>query len=211
MRTRLLHIWNFLVDLIFLPSAEDLELRSLSHGDIFVKLPQAPVPPFPFITSLFAYKNKLVSTLIWNIKYKKDQHAIALGGYALHTKLREMNLKNTILVPIPISKKRRNERGYNQCELLVDEIIKLDEEKIFRKNFDLLVRTKHMGRQTLKNRKERLESTESIFSIGRNLESKEVQIIVIDDVTTTGSTLREARDVLLRNGYTNVRALTLAH
>lgn len=211
MRTTPSLLWGFLIDLIFPPSPEDLELRKLSLENIFEKLPVAPAPPFPFITSLFAYKNKLVSTLIWNIKYKKDRHAIECGGYALYTKLKEMNLANILLIPIPISKKRRKERGYNQCELLVNEIIKLDTEKIFKKDFDLLVRMKHMERQTLKNRKERLESAESVFDIGKDLENKEIRIIIIDDVTTTGSTLKEAREVLIKNGYTNVQALTLAH
>src|SRR4051812_49299420 len=106
MQALLSSLWSFFIDLIFPPSIEDLELRALSITDLFEKLPKAPFPSQPYITSVFAYKNKLVSALVWHIKYKKDRHAIECGGFALHKKLREMNLQEVILVPIPISKKR---------------------------------------------------------------------------------------------------------
>lgn len=209
-------LWNFLLDFIFPPTKSALELRAISPITLFARLPPSPSPPHPFITSLFAYKNPLVSELIWSIKYKKDRHAIECGGYVLYKKLAEIYLNETcsekiILIPIPISKERRKERGYNQCELLICEVMKLDTENRFAENFDLLARTKHTEGQTLKNRKDRLESAENIFDIRKNLQNKNLPIVIIDDVTTTGSTLKEAREALLRARYTDVRALTLAH
>lgn len=198
--------FTFIIDLIFPPRETALELRALSPAILFQKLPRASTPPHPFITSIFAYKNPLVKELIWSMKYKKDKHAIRLGGYALYERLKGSDAS---LIPIPISNKRRKERGYNQCELLIDEIIELDKEKKFEKRFDILKRNKHTDRQTLKNREERLGSAENIFdAIAIHLENP---IVIIDDVATTGSTLLHAREALLRAGHTDVRAMTLAH
>ncbi len=192
-----------ILDFLFPPTKEALELRTIDTTNIFAKLPPASH------TSLFAYQNPLVKELVWSIKYKKDRHALRCGGYALYTRMREMGYEGT-LIPIPISKKRRKERGYNQCELLIEEILKLDTEKKFSKNFDLLIRTKHTERQTMKNREERLEGALNIFGVKITI-PLDSRIIIIDDVTTTGSTLREAKKSLNEAGYMHVETLTLAH
>lgn len=201
-------ILNFIIDLLFPPSPETLKLRTFTPQEISSKLPIASYTSHPFITSLFTYKNPLVKELIWNIKYKKDKHSIELGGYALYTWLQE-NIPTALLVPIPISKERRKERGYNQCEVLIKVIEKLDSEKKYSIDFNILKRVRHLDRQTLKTRKERLQDTDHIFSALKKPLTQ--PIIIIDDVATTGSTLREARETLLSVGYTDVRALTLAH
>lgn len=197
--------FTFILDFLFPPSSETLELRKLAAAELFTHMPPAPESPLPFITSLFAYKHPLVAELIKGIKNKKNRHSLSLGGYAFFKKLPE---GKCILMPIPISDRRRRERGYNQCELLIDEILKLDVEKRFEKRCDILTRIRHTEEQKLKDRASRLSSRD-IFAA--KFLPITVPIILIDDVTTTGSTLKEAREVLLRVGYTNVGAFTLAH
>lgn len=207
------HFFNLIIDFLFPPSGYALQLRAISPENVNRELPSAPAPSHPFITSLFAYKSPLVSELIWSIKYKRDRHAVELGGYALYNavqeKCRQMHHNAVILIPIPISKKRRKERGYNQTELLIDEIMRLDKEGKFEKRYDILSKHKHTERQTLKNRKERIESMDGIFHA--QFVQLNHSIILIDDVTTTGSTLKAARGTLLQAGYSDVAALTVAH
>ncbi len=141
--------------------------------------------------------------------------------------------QNFVIIPIPITKRRKNERGYNQCELLVNEIERLDIDKKFIICKDLLGRVHHLSRQTLKNREDRLESAKGIFTvneetrkrimnednqIGNELEIINSEnnidntiIIVIDDVITTGSTMKEAMETLQNAGFKNVFGLSLAH
>ncbi len=215
--------------------------------------PRAPHSSIPEACSVFAYKNKQVSTLVWSLKYKKSAHATKIGGYALYEILKTFMNAATydgvgnrqtlqiLLVPIPISKRRRRERGFNQCDLLIDEIRRihlgrtqisdlnrnlgqnLNKNLLFSKK--LLVRTHHNSRQTLKDRRERLEGAQKIFSanlmeldqiriklniIGSN-SGKNYLILVIDDVVTTGSTMREAVQTLRDAGLTNTYGLALAH
>ena len=144
--------------------------------------------------------------LIWQIKYKKNKKAVEIASHALFQSLKEPSL----LIPIPISKKRRKERGYNQCDLLIDEIIRLDSENRFKKDYELLIRSKHIEKQTHKGRNERLENTKNIFEVTKK-ENLNQKIVIIDDVSTTGSTLKEAREELLKAGYSDVAGLTVAH
>ncbi len=198
---------TFLLDFLFPPSPETRAVHALSPEQALSKFPLASTTPYPFITSLFAYKDPLVSTMVLNIKNKRDMHALRVAASALYQKLPA----NSLLIPIPITKKRRKERGYNQCELLINEILKFDTGKNFTTDFNLLIRTKHTSQQKLKNRHERLASTESLFEIYKEIADKNIQIILIDDVATTGSTLKDARETLLRAGYTNVQAFTITH
>lgn len=210
---------QIIIDSLFPISNADKLLFSYTPEQASKELPKAPNTPIPYTYSIFAYKNELVTRLVWNIKYKKNIKAVQIGGYALYEKLKN---DPSLLIPIPITQKRRNERGYNQCELLVDEILRLDgmNSKIITSK-DLLVRTVHRDRQTLKDREERLEDAKNIFSINKealkifnsnNSEAtKKISIIVIDDVITTGSTMKEAMETLKKAGLVNVMGISLAH
>ena len=120
---------------------------------------------------------------------------------------------------MPVSPARRRERGYNQCELLAAALtahqLKKNNPQIEVRT-DILFRSTHTERQTLKGRVARLESARGIFSVHRkikqeNAEFKNRPLVVIDDVLTTGSTLREAIVTLEKAGFTNVSGMALAH
>jgi predicted amidophosphoribosyltransferase len=207
-------------------------------------LPRANDFPIPEAASVFAYKDERVRRLIWALKYKKSLQAAEIGGFALYRMLSTYaNVAGQIVVvPMPITRKRRRERGYNQCELLADVIEKFDKTdkesslghgqgKILVVR-GLLARVRHTSRQTLKDRAHRLESVTDIFAVDEKaleqfrtaikhggaeiVETKAVErnqplIIVIDDVVTTGSTMRDAINTLKAAGLQNVFGLSVAH
>lgn len=195
-----------IIDFVFPPKKEEIMLRELSPFDFMETAVKSDLS-----TSIFHYKNPLIRELVWQIKYKKNKHAIEIAGYCLYQKLKEYKSNNITLIPIPISKKRRKERGYNQCELIVDEIMRLDIDKRFKKDYITLSRNKHVERQTFKSRKERIENTKNIFTVVKTNVDPSSLIFIIDDATTTGSTLREAEKALEEVGYRNIRSLTIAH
>ena len=187
-------------------------------------LPGATTPPFEDTFSIFAYKDPRVKNLVWNIKYKKSREAVAIGGYALCRMLQtEIGISNKdaramMIIPMPITPRRLRERGFNQCDLLADEVAKLDSKHQFMIEKNLLARVHHDSRQTLKSRGERLLSAKGIFAVNENFieglrieRLKDYSLIVIDDVITTGSTMKEAMETLRKAGFTNVTGLSLAH
>lgn len=234
--------FQIVVDSLFPISNADKLLFSYTPEQALRELPKAPKTPIENTYSVFAYKNELVTRLVWNIKYKKNTKAIQIGGYALYERIinDQLSMVNNqfLLIPIPITQKRRNERGYNQCELLVDEIHRLDRTngKILTSK-DLLVRTVHKDRQTMKNREKRLEDAKNIFSVNKgvldsirgnylkldlspnkaisdlnkSVAPENLFVIVIDDVITTGSTMKEAIETLGSAGFDRVIGISLAH
>lgn len=202
------NLLSIVLDFIFPPSKETLALRVLSPEKALHAFTAAPPTPFPFITALFSYKDPLVTELVLSIKNKKDHHAFHIAGFSLFQHLESLGLREAVLVSIPISAKRRRERGYNQCELLIDAILTHDTGHLF-KRIDILKRTRHTTDQKTKNRSERLLGSTGIFEV--TIAPLPTPIIIIDDVVTTGVTLREARDTLLKAGFQTVLALTLAH
>ena len=202
-------ILQFIIDFIFPPREEEVVLRSFTPEKLFEISQRSNEPEFPFMKSIYSYRDPIIRELVWQIKYKKNKHAIQCACYALNSELLKINGK-VILIPIPISKERRKERGYNQCELIIDELLKLNKNNLISKDFDILIRNKNIEKQTFKNKKDRISNTRDIFQVVKK-PIDDSKIIIIDDVSTTGSTLNEARDILLKSGFMTVEALTVAH
>ncbi|MDO8659225.1 MAG: phosphoribosyltransferase family protein, partial [Candidatus Parcubacteria bacterium] len=129
------------------------------------------------------------------------------------------NFRNIILIPIPLSKKRYRERGYNQAELICRELIKINNLRHgvdMKLEKDILIKPKETEHQArIENRRERLKNIIGSFAIKNEKLSlskiKNKNIILIDDITTTGATLNEARKVLKQNGARKIIAFTVAH
>lgn len=117
-----------------------------------------------------------------------------------------LNFKGSLIIPVPLAAKRLRWRGFNQAEILA---------KIFANNYDLemdahgLVRIKHKKPQAKLAEAERLENIRDCFAWrAGNLNKR--NIILIDDVVTTGATLNECAEVLKSAGAGEVWALVVA-
>lgn len=115
--------------------------------------------------------------------------------------------KDFLVIPVPLHKSRRAERGYNQAELLAD-IISMEFAYPILKN--KLIRTKQKPPQITLSKIERLNNLKGIFSWKGENQLKNKNIILVDDVFTTGSTLEECAKVLRLNGAKEIWGLVLA-
>jgi len=109
------------------------------------------------------------------------------------------------LVPVPLHPLRRRERGYNQAELLARAI----GQKAGIPVLDILRRVRNTTTQTHFDRKERMKNLSKAFKITSPHTIKAAQILLVDDVLTTGSTLDECAKVLLAAGAGSVYALAI--
>ena len=116
--------------------------------------------------------------------------------------------KGWVIVPVPLFWWRENDRGYNQSA----EIGKLLASKLGLGYAQLLKRTRHTKPQAKLKSKDRHQNIRNAFSIdsGVAVVPRNDKVLLIDDVWTTGSTLRECCYILKRNGAKKVWALTLA-
>lgn len=118
--------------------------------------------------------------------------------------------QSSILIPVPLHPSRLRFRGFNQAEVLGRLIA--DRLNISIKT-DILKRTKKTKPQVeMKDRKKRLANMENVFTVSPNtLISQYPNILLFDDVFTTGATLRAAANVLKRAGAKKVWGVVMAH
>lgn len=148
--------------------------------------------------SLFSY-NDFLKNMLAVFKFRGDYMiAKAFAGF-IKQKLLEM--KADYLVPIPLSDERQFERGFNQSEALIIEAG-------FRPAG--LLSRHHSEKQSKKSRTDRihLQQVFQMASDAVHISGKE--ILIIDDIYTTGSTIRHAAKVLKNAGASTVLSLTLA-
>ncbi len=172
------------------------------------------------IYAIFSYKNKTIRQALWNLKYKGHTSIADTIAIFMYDKILEElsellimeDFKNPILIPIPLSKKRLRFRGFNQSEILAKEIYKIDTGLTLKLSSNILFKIKETKSQMkIKNKTERLKNLSGCFYVKRPDEIKGQNIILIDDITTTGATIKEASETLLKSGARKVIAFTVAH
>jgi len=149
--------------------------------------------------SLYEY-NSFMADFIARYKYRGDY--VLAKVFSKDIQMKISSLDYDVIIPIPLSKERLYERGFNQAEALVKEA-----------GFGVVqvLSRKHTEKQSKKSREERIH-LEDIFKVkdeGRAL-IKGKLVLLFDDIYTTGSTLRHAARALLDSGAKKVISLTLA-
>jgi ComF family protein len=109
-----------------------------------------------------------------------------------------------LLVPVPLHPKRLKARGFNQALLLARAFpeVPLGREAV--------VRTRHTVPQVGLNPKERKDNVKGAFAVPDPARVKGKNVLLIDDLFTTGSTVKECAKVLLKAGARRVEVLTVA-
>jgi len=117
-----------------------------------------------------------------------------------------LNFKENLVMPVPLASKRLRWRGFNQAELLALAVAENYNLRLDNKN---LIRIKHKNPQAKLNEIERLKNVKECFAWqGGDLNKK--NIILVDDVVTTGATLNECAKVLKDHGAGEVWGLVAA-
>ena len=118
------------------------------------------------------------------------------------------NMKNyDTIIPVPISKKRDRQRGYNQSFLIAKEISKYTNLKLIN---NCLFKTKNVIEQSKLTKEEREQNIKNVYSLknGDKIESK--KILLIDDIYTTGSTVNECCRILKKANPKKIGVMVLA-
>ncbi len=175
---------------------------------------------FPF----YDYRHPNIKKAVWMLKYNGKKRLAGVFGEVIYNRILEElsdlsqmeNFLDPILVPIPLSDKRLRERGFNQAEMICKKLMKLDAGNNFELENKVLIKIKETEHQArIEDRGQRLKNIVGSFAIKGNQKNNERikgrNIILIDDVTTTGATLNEAKKVLKHAGAKKVIAFTVAH
>lgn len=182
--------------------------------DTFASKARVALSPSPLpVTALLSYRDPAVAACIKEAKYHGNERAQELLGTVLADYLREIladerswSSHTVSLVPIPLSRTRYRERGYNQTEQISRKALtRLPELQLAR---SVLVRTRDTTPQTTLGRRRRLINMKDAFR-AREIDAH-TTYIVVDDVTTTGATLAAAHAALQHAGATRIHLIALA-
>lgn len=116
-----------------------------------------------------------------------------------------------LLVPIPLSRRQLFRRGFNQSRILLKSIERHDKHSRFILETDNLIKIRHTPKQATQSRSKRLSNQKDAFVVRNTERLGNKTIFVFDDISTTGSTLKEARRELVRAGARHVICISLAH
>lgn len=145
--------------------------------------------------SLFLY-NDFLKEVIARFKYRGDY--MVAGAFSLY--IPKKLFQNKIVVPIPLSSIRLYERGFNQAEAIL--------HCAGIPSIHCLTRM-HSEKQSKKSRAARLE-TSSVFAVENNKQIISQDVVLFDDIYTTGATLRNAAMALKEAGAKSVSSFTIA-
>lgn len=159
------------------------------------------------LITIFDYQDEGIKKIIHAIKFGFNKELVGkiLGGMKYET-----GIKFDSLVPVPLHFYRENWRGFNQAEEMANQIsveIGVPVTKI-------LTRIRRTKQQSfMKTKKERFINIKNAFQIkylaGGDLNNK--QILLIDDIFTSGADMRECARILKKAGAKTVWGLALAH
>ena len=167
--------------------------------------------PIRFVAA-YMYFNKggIAQKLIHNIKYKGHKEAgkrvAEWYGYQLLAECSRLNDIN-IIIGVPLHKRRLQQRGYNQADWIAEGIAGVLNIPA---QTDILVRTEFNSSQTNKNRLERWENVKTVFAVVKPEAVQNKNILLVDDVLTTGATIEACAIELFKSGCKTVSVLTLA-
>lgn len=147
--------------------------------------------------SIYFY-NEFFKEIMTQFKFRGDYILVKAFSKKVRKKLENMEFDR--IVPIPLSKERLYERGFNQSEALVKEA-----------GFhpSLLLERIHTEKQSKKSRSERIH-LKQVFKLKSSFHVAGEKIVLVDDIYTTGSTLRHAAKILKHAGAKEIFSLTLA-
>ncbi|MBI5559716.1 MAG: ComF family protein [Deltaproteobacteria bacterium] len=162
-------------------------------------------PPFVKARSAFYYEGTLLSA-IHRFKYGGNMAFLKPLSLLLSHAMTLLNERPDIIVPVPLHKERLKKRGFNQSLLLARELAKGLSVEVDCMN---LKRTLNTLPQVDLKEKERVINVKGAFTVKDPSKFKGKRVLLVDDVFTTGATVRECAKVLKKAGA-EVFAVTLA-
>ncbi len=214
-------VWHTLVSLVLdVIAPKEPEIRAIEkleyegfHQTATISLPHKT---FKDLICIYHYKDPMVKRAILDVKSYGNKTIANILGKALYEALSlrlgengySENLERTLLVPIPMTQKNIRERGWNQCIILAKALKTHDTENRFELASEVLMKIRATEDQVGKGRRERFKNLEGCFKARSHVKGRNV--IVLDDICTTGATLLEAKRALKEGGATNVLCIALA-
>ena len=191
-----------ILNFVFPPRPSEALIQKAAMNQISLNKAEGRFENIKYLTK---YENPLVCAAIRENKYFNNSKATRLLGEVLKNSLLQLK-GEVIIIPVPLSKERFRERGYNQVETIArytGSLVKTD----------ILERSVHTVPQTSLNKASRLKNVAGAYICKKPEEVNKLEnttIILLDDVVTTGATLNAARASLAPHLHPTSKLICLA-
>jgi len=150
-----------------------------------------------------------IQKIIHRIKYKGEPRLIYLLGkkYGNILKSQAVSTEFDIIVPVPLHRRKRRKRGFNQSAFFARGI---SDSLGIPVSLENLIRIRHLASQTLKSRAERILDLQDSFKVVDPSKLREKRLLLVDDVVTTGATLEACAMALSKTDGISLSIATLA-
>lgn len=164
---------------------------------------------FDFARAPFVYNGK-VKSAVHNFKYDGAKYLAKPFAELMLSSFNELEKligKFDFIVPVPMHEDKLKKRKYNQAKLLADEISKLVELPSYD---DLITKIKNTDSQTQLSRTDRFNNMKDVFKINSIKKVKGKNILIVDDILTTGATTKSMAKLFKKKGANKVAVLCFA-
>jgi ComF family protein len=196
------------------PFAFSSETQSPGSGEVLCGLCRRLEPPYVKATAYGSYESGL-RELIHLLKYNQVRPAANVLGRMLAEAIEDLQPllagKEILVAPVPLHAKKLRQRGFNQSELIVRAALKLKSAPAgLSLSAGLLERRRETKSQIGLSRHQRRENIRGAFVVAKPDELDGREVLLVDDVFTTGTTVSECARVLRRAGASKVYVATVA-
>lgn len=163
---------------------------------------------FEELMYIFKYEGQ-VRKLILDYKFNEKSYLYKtfVNFLLKNEKIFENIKKYDKIIPVPISKKRYKERGYNQSLLIAEEIPNKTNLELVN---NCLIKTKNIIEQSKLNKEDRQQNIQGVYSLQNERLITNKKILLVDDIYTTGSTVNECCKILQQANPKKIGVLVLA-
>ncbi len=213
-----MRFFSALLDLV-LPRDPAREAARAATADDFAALLDRRVAPESGIISYLRFGDPLVRAAVHELKYRGHAPlARALAGAVADELIADIGERTlathgepTTIIPVPLSRARARERGFNQSELVARAIAEIAGRDVFVVRTDVVERIREGPSQTsFAKHVTREENVRGAFAVPDPARVPRGPIVVLDDVATTGSTLRETGLALRTAGAGDLMLVAIA-
>jgi ComF family protein len=157
---------------------------------------------------LYFYHKGMARDILHQMKYHGAKDLAYLMGTLYGADLKAVNtLDFELLIPVPLHPRKFRQRGYNQSEAFA---LGLGHALNIEVRTDLIIRNTYSTSQTRKNRFNRWQNVEGIFSTKHQIDVTNKKIALVDDVITTGATLEAMANAIIQAKPLKLGIISLA-
>lgn len=152
-------------------------------------------------------REKIINYKFNEKSYLYKTFAELITGIELEKFIKEYD----IIIPVPLSKKRMKERGYNQSLLILKYLLQKNKINNIYLEDKILYKVKNIKPQSsMKTKQDRINNIKGVYEVKNNAKIKNKKIIIFDDIFTTGSTVNECAKIIKQAGAEKIGVITIA-